>query len=59
MTRFVGGTCDRMGAWRRIAMYLGHWALRGYGPWVIEDKASGRFVGYTGCGTPRAGPSPR
>lgn len=58
MTRFVGGTSDRMGTWRRIAMYLGHWALRGYGPWVIEDKAGGRFVGYTGLWNPEGWPEP-
>ena len=27
--RFVGGTCASDGAWRRMAMYVGHWALRG------------------------------
>ena len=56
--RFVGGTCDRMGAWRRIATYLGHWALRGYGHWAIEDKAGGRFVGYSGLWNPEGWPEP-
>lgn len=58
MTRFIGGTSDRPGSWRRIAMYLGHWALRGFGHWAIEDKASGRFVGYTGLWNPEGWPEP-
>jgi len=58
MTRFVGGTSDRMGTWRRIAMHLGHWTLRGYGPLAIEDKAGGRFIGYSGLWNPEGWPEP-
>ena len=47
-----------MGAWRRIATYLGHWTLRGYGHWAIEEKASGRFVGYSGLWNPEGWPEP-
>ena len=36
--RFVGGVCGPDDAWRRIAGQIGHWALRGYGSWVIEEK---------------------
>jgi RimJ/RimL family protein N-acetyltransferase len=56
LTRFVGGTSDRRRTWGRIAAYLGHWLLRGYGPWAIEDKASGRFVGYAGLWKPEGWP---
>ena len=59
LTRFVGGTSDRRGTWRRIAAYLGHWALRGYGHWAIEEKASGGSSATAACGIRRAGPSPR
>ena len=24
----------------------GHWSLRGYGIWAIEDKSSGAFIGW-------------
>jgi RimJ/RimL family protein N-acetyltransferase len=54
--RFVGGTCSREDAWRLMAMYVGHWALRGYGKWAIEDKASGRFAGYCGPWYPEGWP---
>ena len=50
--RFVGGTCTRDGAWRRMAMYVGHWVLRGYGMWAIEEKASGCLAGYCGPWNP-------
>ena len=56
--RFMGGTCGRDEAWRRMAMFLGHWALRGYGNWVLEDKASGAFAGYAGLWNPLGWPEP-
>jgi len=56
--RFLGGTGNRQNAWRRMAMLVGHWALRGYGPWVIEDKASGEWIGYSGLWNPEGWPEP-
>ena len=35
-------------SWRAIAGWLGHWALRGYGQWAIEERASGAFIGRAG-----------
>lgn len=34
--------------WARLMRYGGHWALLGYGLWVVEDRADGRFVGEVG-----------
>ncbi len=45
---FVGGPMDRAQAWRRFAAGLGHWILRGFGLWTIEDKATGAVAGRTG-----------
>jgi RimJ/RimL family protein N-acetyltransferase len=56
--RFVGGTSDRAGTWRRMAMFTGHWVLRGYGPWALEEKAHKAFVGYTGLWKPEGWPEP-
>jgi len=56
--RFLGGVCNRQDAWRRIAMFLGHWALRGFGNWAIEEKATGRWVGYSGLWAPDGWPEP-
>jgi RimJ/RimL family protein N-acetyltransferase len=33
---------------RRLLRYVGHWAVLGFGYWVVEEKASGEFVGETG-----------
>lgn len=39
---------DRATAWRGLALHVGHWTLRGYGLFVVEEKASGAFVGRVG-----------
>lgn len=48
MARYVGGSCDREQAWRRFATLIGHWTLRGFGYWAVEEKESGRFGGGVG-----------
>jgi RimJ/RimL family protein N-acetyltransferase len=57
-TRFVGGVFTRDDTWRRISMLLGHWILRGFGNWVIEEKASGAFAGYSGLWMPEGWQEP-
>lgn len=51
-----GGQCDRNTAWRRLAAYAGHWNLRGFGIWALEDKASREFVGQCGLWFPEGWP---
>ena len=47
--RYLGGkTLNRVEAWRHLAYLVGHWAFRGYGYYVAEEKASGRLVGRAG-----------
>jgi RimJ/RimL family protein N-acetyltransferase len=48
VSRFYGGPCDREMAWRKFAMYPGHWVLRGYGPWMIELRTTGEVLGLCG-----------
>ena len=43
-----GGSLPRPEAWRNMAAMLGHWKLRGFGPWAVEEQASGEFVGRIG-----------
>lgn len=43
-------TATREECWARILRYAGHWALMGFGYWLVEEKASGRFVGEVGFG---------
>ena len=47
--RFLGGkTWTRLEAWRHIATVLGHWQLRGFGLWALEEAEGGAFVGRVG-----------
>ena len=34
--------------WKLLLRNAGHWSLMGYGPWAIEEKASGQFIGTVG-----------
>src|SRR5262245_7559637 len=55
--RYLGATGEpltRLEAWRQMAMVLGHWQLRGYGPWAVEERASGALeYAFTELGQPR------
>lgn len=51
-----GQPIDRAESWRRIATQLGHWQLRGYGPFAVEEKATGRWVGRVGPWRPEGWP---
>lgn len=55
---FTGGPMHRNLAWRSLAAALGHWALRGYGVFVIEDRATGLALGTTGPFFPEGWPEP-
>ena len=56
--RFLGAgeVMDRELTWRNIALIVGHWAIRGYGFWAVEEKASGAFVGRVGLWNPEGWP---
>ena len=34
--------------WWRLLRYVGHWAVLGFGYWVIEEKLTGAFIGEIG-----------
>ncbi len=56
--RFLGDgrTADRVASWRAIAGSLGHWALRDYGFFAVEEKTTGLFIGWTGLLYPEGWP---
>jgi len=56
--RFIGEfkPIDRADTWRALATNLGHWQLRGYGMWAVEEKASGRLLGRVGLWKPEGWP---
>lgn len=55
--RYLGGKpFSRLEAWRHMAFIIGHWQLRGYGHWAVEEKASGKFIGRMGFLNPQGWP---
>jgi RimJ/RimL family protein N-acetyltransferase len=57
-SRFIGGPMSRELAWRALAVHLGHWALRGFGFWAVEEKPNGLFCGHVGLWRPEGWPEP-
>jgi RimJ/RimL family protein N-acetyltransferase len=51
-----GAPLDRAAAFRSMALHLGHWQLRGYGQWALENRATGQFVGRAGLWQPEGWP---
>jgi len=47
-----GRPLDRTDAWLHLAMLIGHWQMRGYGIWMLEDAGDGSFVGRVGLFQP-------
>lgn len=35
-------------AWRNVAMMIGHWQMRGYGPWIVGERGSKETIGRVG-----------
>ena len=48
MSKYVGGPRNEDDAWRGMALMVGHWQLKGFGYWAVEEKTSGDFVGCIG-----------
>jgi len=58
-TRFTVGRAYTEGeTWRTLSSMVGHWQLRGYGPYAVEEKASGNVLGTVGFWYPNDWPSP-
>jgi RimJ/RimL family protein N-acetyltransferase len=47
---------DAFVGWRNAAIMAGHWALHGFGMFVVEEKLTGRFVGRVGPWSPTGWP---
>ena len=54
----VGGPYDRDQAFTRLSALLGHWHLRGYGRWMVTDRATGAPMGIVGLMYPESWPAP-
>ena len=52
----LGKLATRADTWRSIAFFMGHWEMRGYGHWAVEEKATGRMIGRIGFLNPEGWP---
>lgn len=48
MSKYVGGPRNEDDAWRGLALMAGHWRLKGFGYWAVEERDSEDFVGCIG-----------
>lgn len=55
---FVGGPLTPELGWRMLAMEIGHWSLKGFGRFIVEEKTSGAAVGLVGPFEPYGWPEP-
>lgn len=55
---FVGGPDPRARAWSQFAAIAGQWALRGYGRWLVADRATDAPLGVVGLHHPDDWPEP-
>ena len=44
----TGEPQDEEASWSRLLRLMGHWVALGYGPWSVEERATGAFVGEVG-----------
>jgi len=56
--RFLGDgkPLDRADAWRQLTQIIGHWELRGFGLWAVEERETRQLVGRIGCYEPEGWP---
>ena len=54
--KYIGGAKPRWQAWRHFSMIIGHWHMRGFTVFAVEEKATGKTVGYVGPWYPEGWP---
>lgn len=54
----VGGPKAEWEVFRVLAVILGHWVMRGYGFWAVDEKATGLYCGRVGLWYPMEWPEP-
>ncbi|MEM9212412.1 MAG: GNAT family N-acetyltransferase [Pseudomonadota bacterium] len=56
--RILGGPFTRAQAFDQLCAILGHWELRGYGRWMVADRATDAPMGIVGNFFPEDWPEP-
>jgi len=54
----TGNAFTKEEAWARLLRSAGHWAMMGFGYWVVSEKHSGKFIGEVGFGQYKRGIDP-
>lgn len=54
--RFMGGPLNAYEAWMLYAAEIGHWEIRGFGMWMIHERATGETLGMAGGWQPAKWP---
>lgn len=44
--------------WRQVATMIGHWEIRGFGPYAMEELSTGKVLGPVGMWYPLEWPEP-
>lgn len=57
-SRYVGGPRPRNESWDALCAGVGHWALRGFGLWMLTAKDTGDVIGVAGLQQPDGWPEP-
>lgn len=57
-SRHVSGPLSAELASRAFMTYAGHWHVRGFGRWMVEDRTSGEILGNVGLWYPEGWPEP-
>lgn len=58
-TRYTFGRLFTEGdTWRMMCSMIGHWQVRGYGPYAVEERLSQKVLGTVGFWYPRDWPEP-
>ena len=56
--RLLGGPFTREQAFTQFSGLIGHWVMRGFGRWIVADKASDAPLGVVGILYPEGWPEP-
>lgn len=51
-----GRPTNRATSWRLMAIFLGHWQLRGHGQYAVDERVTGTLVGRAGLWHPEGWP---
>ncbi|WP_417349840.1 GNAT family N-acetyltransferase [Ferrimonas sp.] len=51
-----GQPLSREDSWRVLAVFAGHWALKGFGLWAVELAETGELIGRVGLWEPEGWP---